>query len=51
LIDQKDVLSQQEDIEFHQGMIDGMKNRDPSTVTKWLVEDINDTHRILEKYF
>ena len=51
LIDQTDVLGHQKDIAFHQGMIDGMRSRDPDVVCKWLAEDSNDTGRILKEYF
>ncbi|MCP4020767.1 MAG: FCD domain-containing protein, partial [Desulfobacteraceae bacterium] len=50
-MDQKDVLSNREDILFHEAMIKGMKNADPEEVVHWLTEDINDTRRLLEKYF
>ncbi len=51
LIDQTDVRGYQQDIRFHQGMIDGMRRRDPDAACKWLGEDIKDTSRILETYF
>lgn len=50
-MDQKDVLSEQEDIGFHEGMIKGMRQSDPAEVCRWLEADIKDTKRLLAIYF
>ena len=50
-MDQKDVLSKQEDIGFHEGMIEGMRRSDPEAVCRWLEADILDTKRLLKLYF
>ncbi len=50
-MDQKDVLSEQQDIGFHEGMIRGMRNSDPHEVCRWLETDIEDSKRLLAIYF
>ncbi|MCP3921817.1 MAG: GntR family transcriptional regulator [Desulfobacterales bacterium] len=51
MIDQTEILSNQIDIDFHQKMIDGLSNKNPAEVYKWLEADILETKRILEEYF
>lgn len=38
-------------MEFHQGMINGVKNQDPDEVCKWLREDINQADKVLSIWF
>lgn len=51
MIDQTEILSNQIDIDFHEGMLDGVREKDPRKVFKWLEADVYETKRILEEYF
>jgi DNA-binding GntR family transcriptional regulator len=51
MIDQTEILSNQIDIDFHEGMLDGVREKNPQKVFKWLEADVYETKRILEEYF
>ncbi|MCP4118754.1 MAG: GntR family transcriptional regulator [Desulfobacteraceae bacterium] len=51
MIDQTEILSNQIDIDFHEGMLNGVREKNPRKVFKWLEADIYETVRILEEYF